>query len=112
MNSLLIRSATPVHGGDRFDLWIDDGLITATSDRVPAGSVVLDARGLLVAPGLVDLQINGGFGKDLVQEPESMWELGRQLPRHGVTAFLPTIITSPKGTIERALAALRRRPVV
>ena len=72
--------------------------------------MTIDADGLLVCPGFVDLQINGGFGCDLAGDPDSMWELGRLLPRHGVTSFLPTIVSSPPPVTDRALAAIGRRP--
>ena len=56
-----------------------------------------------VLPGFVDLQLNGGFGHDFTSEPASIWEVGALLPRLGVTAFLPTVVTAPP---EAALAAL------
>ncbi len=72
----------------------------------------LDATGLLVAPGLVDLQCNGAVGVDLSSEPERLWDVAAALPRWGVTAWLPTIVTGPAEMRRRALAALRadRRP--
>ena len=36
--------------------------------------------------------------------------VGAALSSYGVTGFLPTIITSPAGTPERAMAALADRP--
>lgn len=54
--------------------------------------------------GFVDLQINGGFGHDFTTRPESIWEVASRLPEHGVTAFLPTIVSSKP---ETTLAALR-----
>ncbi|HEX9994253.1 MAG TPA: N-acetylglucosamine-6-phosphate deacetylase [Acidimicrobiales bacterium] len=77
----------------------------------PAGGLpTLDATGLVVAPGFVDLQCNGAGGIDLTAEPERLWEVGALLPRWGVTAWLPTIVTSPAAARERALAALRAGP--
>jgi N-acetylglucosamine-6-phosphate deacetylase len=70
----------------------------------------IDATDLIVSPGFVDLQINGGFGIDLLTDPTGMWELGAQLLRTGVTAFLPTIITSPRLVSQAAIEALRLRP--
>jgi N-acetylglucosamine-6-phosphate deacetylase len=70
----------------------------------------LDARGLRVVPGFVDLQCNGGYGIDLASEPERLWELAALLPRTGVTAWLPTIVTAPRAIRTRALAALRAGP--
>lgn len=98
------------------DLTVDAGRLRAiepaSHSRVDPTSaeVELDARGLLVAPGLVDLQINGGYGHDLWSDPATMWELAALLPRHGVTAFCPTIISGPPEVAERAIAALADRP--
>jgi N-acetylglucosamine-6-phosphate deacetylase len=98
-----------VTGGQSSDLLLDGGRIVAIGGEHDAEDV-LDATGLLVAPGFVDLQCNGAFGIDLAAEPERLWELATLLPSAGVTTFLPTIVTSPPGTIERAQAALAARP--
>ena len=78
--------------------------------RTPAGAATIDATGLLVAPGLVDLQCNGAGGIDLSAEPGRLWEVAALLPRWGVTAWLPTIVTGPAEVRARALAALRAGP--
>ena len=72
--------------------------------------VTVDVTGLTVAPGLIDLQINGAYGSDFTSDPETIWRVGARLPEQGVTAFLPTIITSPLATVEAARATLRGRP--
>lgn len=53
------------------------------------------AQGYSIAPGYIDLQLNGGFGKDFTAEPDSLIEVARLLPPAGVVAFLATFITSP-----------------
>lgn len=70
------------------------------------GRVTLDATGLVVAPGFVDLQINGAAGVDLSTEPERLADVAAALPRWGVTAWLPTIVTGPSDIRRRAIAAL------
>ena len=55
----------------------------------------IDASGLILAPGFIDLQINGAFGDDFTAAPTTIWRVAEGLPRYGVTAFLPTIITAP-----------------
>ena len=90
------------------DVVVNAGLI---SDRAPDGAVVIDADGLLVAPGLIDLQINGGFGRDFTADPTSIWEVGAQLPATGVTSFLPTIITSPEEQRRLAFEVLAEGPL-
>lgn len=88
----------------------DDG--TIESVLLPAGREKpdIDAPHLIVAPGFVDLQCNGGWGIDLTSEPERVWELATELPRHGVTSFLPTLVSCPTSVVERAAAALTSRP--
>ena len=81
-----------------------------SAERLASTTELLDATGLLVAPGLIDLQVNGAFGHDFTGNPESIWDVGAMLPRSGVTAFLPTIISSPPGVARRALQVLAAGP--
>jgi len=78
---------------------IDGGRIIAVdaADALPcpAGADVIDATNLLLVPGFIEMQFNGGFGADFTDDPTTIWRVAEQLPRYGVTSFLPTIITSP-----------------
>ena len=78
----------------------EDGMIVAVglANDVPCctDAEEIDASGLILAPGFIDLQINGAFGDDFTADPASIWRVAEGLPRYGVTAFLPTIITSPR----------------
>ncbi|MCU1451883.1 MAG: N-acetylglucosamine-6-phosphate deacetylase [Acidimicrobiales bacterium] len=91
-----------------------DGDLALVHGRVavgpPTDAQEHDVRGLLVVPGLVDLQCNGGIGIDLASTPERLWELGAALTRWGVTAWAPTIVSTPVGVVDRALAALQAGP--
>jgi N-acetylglucosamine-6-phosphate deacetylase len=93
-------------------LLVEDDTIAALGSRLTydesAGTI--DATGLIVAPGFIDVQVNGGFGIDLGHEPERVWRLGELLPQHGVTAFLPTIISSGPGARQAMVASLLQRP--
>lgn len=98
-------------GPDRSDVMVADGRIAAVG-ALPAdwSGEVIDAGGLRIAPGLIDLQFNGGWGTDLTSDPESMWELGRKLLGCGVTAFLPTVVSSDPSAVGAAQAAWSARP--
>jgi N-acetylglucosamine-6-phosphate deacetylase len=76
------------------------------SGEIPAtsGARQIDAGGLTLVPGFIDLQLNGAFGHDFTADPATIWPAAAGLPRYGVTAFLPTIITSP---LEQVAAGLR-----
>ena len=76
----------------------------------PPDAQVIEANGLLLAPGFIDLQLNGGFGLDFTANPATMWDVAARLPQHGVTSFLPTIITSPRETVYAAQAVRRAGP--
>ena len=92
-------------------LLVADGRVEALdadAERVAAGARVLEARRLTAVPGFIELQINGAFGRDFTSDPASMWSVGNQLARHGITSFLPTIVTSARGSVEAALEAIRR----
>ena len=74
---------------------VRDGAI-AEIVRDPAGADlpgdVLDAH--IVAPGLIDLQVNGAFGVEVGEDADAIRHLSQQLPATGVTAFLPTVVSS------------------
>ena len=93
-------------------LLVEDGRITALdadAADIPAPRR-LDGGGMLAVPGFIELQLNGAFGHDFTTEPDAMWRVGDGLARHGVTTFLPTIVTSAPGTVEGALDALAAAP--
>lgn len=77
---------------------------------LPVGADVdarpVDVGGLLVVPGYLDLQVNGAHGVDLTENPYGLSEVADALPRYGVTGFLPTLVSHPPGTVERAQEAL------
>ena len=62
----------------------------------------------IAVPGFVDLQVNGFAGVDfLTADADGYRQAGDALLETGVTAFLPTFITSPEPQL---LAALREVP--
>jgi N-acetylglucosamine-6-phosphate deacetylase len=48
----------------------------------------------VVAPGMIDLQVNGGWGVEVDEEPEHIRHIAGNLPSTGVTAWLPTGVTA------------------
>ncbi len=83
------------------DVEVEDGRLTATGLASPNG------RGIAV-PGFVDLQVNGFGGVDFLDaDAEGYRRAGAALLETGVTAYLPTLITSPE---EQVIAAMREVP--
>jgi N-acetylglucosamine-6-phosphate deacetylase len=84
------------------DVDVVDGRIAAIGVAAPGG------RGFAV-PGFVDLQVNGFGGVDFLDADTAGYRrAGEALLETGVTAYLPTLITSPE---EQVLAAAREVPV-
>jgi N-acetylglucosamine-6-phosphate deacetylase len=67
--------------------------------RLPAGA--------FVAPGFIDLQVNGGGGVLLNDQPtaEGMRAIARAHRRYGTTACLPTLISDTREQMRTAIAA-------
>ena len=75
-------------------------------DRVHEGTSDLEVLpdGLLTA-GMVDVQVNGFAGVDLVAATSEEWAaVRRRLARTGVTSFLGTYITAPVEDLAAGLA--------
>jgi N-acetylglucosamine-6-phosphate deacetylase len=65
----------------------------------------VDATGLLLAPGLIDVHRHGGVGHDVTDgTTEAMATLGRHLAAGGVTSWVPTTVSASRTTIDRVLA--------
>ncbi len=90
---------TPDRVIERGSVLVDGQRIAAvgTAADMPAspGAQDIDATGLTLVPGFIELQLNGAFGHDFTADPSTIWQVGERITRYGVTAFLPTIITSP-----------------
>ena len=64
----------------------------------------------VLAPGLVDMQINGAFGVDFAAAGDDDWrDVARTLPSTGATAYVPTLITAPLDDLAAGLRAYRGR---
>ena len=88
---------------------IENGLIAGIERNARDGDLpeqVVEAP--IVAPGFIDLQVNGGFGVEVDDRVESFEVLARRLPESGVTSYLPTLISSHEATYPKVFAAFER----
>lgn len=76
--------------------------------EIPAGAEVIDADGMYVSPGFVDVHIHGYLGEDASDgRPEGLRRMAEGILKNGVTSFLPTTMTVPWPEIEQALGNIR-----
>ncbi|KAG8200805.1 hypothetical protein JTE90_006386 [Oedothorax gibbosus] len=84
------------------DLWVRDAKIINPEpvfyDEKLEADVKIDCKNKLIAPGFIDLQINGGFGYDFSTPKGDVVTcvdmVAKGILAHGVTSFCPTVITS------------------
>ena len=76
---------------------VEEGLVTWVGPGEPEHADVehLGGDDAIIAPGFIDLQVNGFGGHDAATGVEAVRQIARRLPETGVTGFLPTIITAP-----------------
>ncbi len=96
---------------DDCDVVLADGVIkeiVATSDANASGCKLHDLGGNLLAPGLIDLQVNGGGGVLFNDAPTvaSLRAIAAAHRSFGTTAFLPTLITDSDTVMDEAVAAV------
>src|SRR5260221_4578233 len=99
--------------------WHADAAVLIRDGRIlglgPWGEVPADwpqtrlPAGAFLAPGFIDLQVNGGGGVLLNDQPtaDGMRAIARVHRRYGTTACLPTLISDTREQMHTAIAAAR-----
>ncbi len=117
-----MSTRTAITGARIFDsqFWYDDqallldgGTVTGILPEkdLPPETTLIDAKGHLLVPGFIDLQVNGGGGVMLNdhQDVEAIRTICAAHAKFGTTALLPTLITDTfeirRKTIEAGLQA-------
>lgn len=92
---------------DGKSLIVEDGKVTAIAASVHEDAETIDATGLLVVPGFVDLQVNGGGGVMFNNQPD-VAGIARICTAHaefGTTALMVTLITDTPDIGAKAIEA-------
>lgn len=77
------------------DLYIDDGRIVEDESQV-TDNTVINAKNMLVLPGLVDIHSHGAMGYDFSDgKIEGLKKILAYQYSHGITSYCPTTMTLP-----------------
>uniref|UniRef100_A0AAX7SZ63 N-acetylglucosamine-6-phosphate deacetylase n=1 Tax=Astatotilapia calliptera TaxID=8154 RepID=A0AAX7SZ63_ASTCA len=99
----------------REDLWVREGRILDPEklffDEQGYADKRVDCGGSIIAPGFIDVQINGGYGIDFSQASEDVSDgvsfVAKKILEHGVTSFCPTLVTSPPEVYHKVLPQVK-----
>jgi len=102
----------------REDLWTRNGKIINPEplffDEKNYADVRINCGNILISPGFIDVQINGGFGIDFSDPNENISEglkkVAKGILPHGTTSFCPTLVTSPPELYHKILKDIPRTP--
>lgn len=103
----LLLSGVLARGGALTEGWIEleDGRVTASGAGEPARPPDERCEGIL-APGLCDLQVNGAGGKEVMEGGAAVEAIDEVQLAHGVTSYLPTLISPDDETARSVLPEL------
>lgn len=105
--AVFVLSGPTLHSGGQIiesTLYLAEGKIERiTSGRDPGADLVVEGT---IVPGLIDIQVNGAYGCDFTNDGSTVNKVGLRLPETGVTAFMPTVITSDFASYPARLAQI------
>ena len=83
---------------------IRDGKIVQINPTVVNENEVIDAKGLYLSPGFIDVHIHGAGGHDTMEGTyEALNNISKAVVKHGTTSFLATTMTTPIQEIRQAV---------
>lgn len=88
-------------------IYINDHRLVDKAEYQDDGEVI-DAEGLLVLPGLVDIHSHGAAGEDFSDgNPEELKKILQYEKRCGITSYCPTSMTFPKERLRQIFASIK-----
>lgn len=88
-------------------LYINDHRLVDKAEYQDDGKVI-DAEGLLILPGLVDIHSHGASGEDFSDgNPEGLKKILQYEKRCGITSYCPTSMTFPKERLRQIFASIK-----
>jgi N-acetylglucosamine-6-phosphate deacetylase len=100
------RLVTPDGVRDGLAVTLAEGRIVEIAPDRGASAADVDCAGGWLLPGFVDTHVHGVGGVDVLAGGDAVARVAAQLPRYGVTAFLPTSVACAPEVLATFLAAV------
>ena len=99
----------PVHEVVFGDVGVSGGKIIEVGIPLESGSRPIDVTGLIVAPGYIDIHVNGGAGQTFEDaDADGLDQVLEMYARHGTTSLLGALNTAPREKRLDSLARVKR----
>ncbi|MDX6531354.1 MAG: N-acetylglucosamine-6-phosphate deacetylase [Blastocatellia bacterium] len=113
---VLLRNARlvlPDRVAENSSLLVEAGRIVrvldSKTDQLPSVDSVLDLNGLTLFPGFIDIHIHGAAGVDtMAATAADLRRVAEFLARHGVTAWVPTLVPASNEEYERSIGVIEQ----
>lgn len=88
---------------------VDGEKIVDVSNYIPENVQIIDLKGKSIAPGLIDIQLNGGYYRYFSETPgmETLSEMEQASRDYATPYFLATLISSPEEVILEAIEVIK-----
>ncbi len=96
MKKFIIKNGNVIfpNGVQKVDLLVEDGVITKIGN-IDDDCETIQADGLYVSPGLIDIHTHGGNGHDYMEGTLEAFKQATSLHlKHGITSIVPTTVAS------------------
>jgi len=94
---------------EKGSILIENGKIKEINPITDEGKDVLDAGGLYVSPGFIDVHIHGAGGFDTMDGTVlAINTIAQTIVKHGTTSFTPTTMTVSVEAIQKSMKAIKQ----
>ena len=93
--------------------WLKDGSVIISDNKILevtncdlaiVGAKLIDAKGMYIVPGGVEIHVHGGGGRDFMEGSEDAFRTAiKAHMQHGTTSIVPTTLASDIDTLIKAL---------
>ena len=91
---------------------VENGKIKEINPKNYNGNEIIDANGLYLSPGFIDVHIHGAAGHDTMDGTfEAINEISKSIVKHGTTSFTPTTMTVSVDAIRKSMEVIKEAKI-